>query len=83
MKKHDRVFNAVFWFARQMLAKLWENKTKDGWHNKENHWLFEQLEKEVEELKWSWDSPGDKIRECADIANFAMMIADNYRESRL
>jgi len=81
----QRVREPVSWFAEQMEAKLRENDHKGGWEDCDYEYLANRLEEEVEELRALEGDPdvkGEKIiRECADIANFAMMIADNIRRA--
>ena len=67
----------VQWFAGIMESKL---QQADGWKDENALWLFERLVQEVFELhealiKTTY-SEEDVIKECADVANFAMMIAD-------
>lgn len=86
----------VLWFAKEMEAKLRENDHKDGWQGCRFYQLFPCLLKERDELllaalplnldtmneKLTAEDACELIRECADIANFAMMIADNIRLKR-
>ena len=72
-------------FADDMEAKLAENRHKGdraGWAECDALWLLSRLMREVAELT---DVLGDEgladrrhciRRECADVANFAMMISD-------
>lgn len=79
----------VKWFAERMeltLALHDEKKGSDGWKNESVEWLLDQLKKEVDELEQSIMSDlyhhskrVSIMKECFDIANFAMMIADNVR----
>ncbi|PEP86132.1 hypothetical protein [Bacillus pseudomycoides] len=77
----------VKWFAEQMESKLQENDHKGGWKQCGKYWLFERMQEEMTELLqelslFSNDAENEDrvIKECADIANFAMMIADKVRE---
>jgi NTP pyrophosphatase (non-canonical NTP hydrolase) len=79
----------VQWFAEQMEKKLQENDRKGGWEGCNLHWLIERIEIETKELRtavnlyMSLRDPKEKIniiKEAADIANFAMMIADIVRK---
>jgi hypothetical protein len=76
-------------FAQLMEAKLRENDHKGGWSHEEPAYLLERMQEEAEELDDAVEphrfyvpptcSEGDKWRigrEAADVANFAMMIAD-------
>ena len=71
------------WFAEQMEAKLRENDHKGGWENCSLDWLVGRLYREAKELWIEVDrvvpEPERIIREAADVANFAMMIADIAR----
>lgn len=72
------------WFKRMMDTKLHENKHKGHWAKLDWTLLFGLMVAEVEELKEELDQPDhDAVaiaREAADVANFAMMIADNARQ---
>ena len=80
---------SVKWFAgimEQTLQKHDENKGSDGWLSCDVLSMFEDLKKEVDELekliiKYDYVKSEELliIKECADIANFAMMIADIVR----
>ncbi|WP_342761956.1 hypothetical protein [Bacillus sp. BR3(2024)] len=77
---------SIVWFAEHMESKLKENDHKGGWEENTVDDLFEKLKLELIELQkelapdlvpssipvWA----ANIIRECSDIANFAMMIAD-------
>jgi len=66
----------VIWFARAMEAKLRLNEDKDHWSGETQDYLFTRLLEEVAEL--SGEIPhGEMVTECVDVANFAMMLADN------
>lgn len=76
----------VEWFVEQMEKKLKENEHKGGWEKETYEMLIALLECEVDELKWAINhhsnlgaSPVHIINECADVANFVMMIADNTK----
>lgn len=73
----------VLAFARLMEGKLDRNRHKgnaEGWRKDTAQALFKRLDEEVAELKLTWkmgeleEIPG----EAADVANFAMMIADIF-----
>jgi phosphoribosyl-ATP pyrophosphohydrolase len=72
----------VKWFAEQMHRKLTENRHKKfSWRKESGHSLFRKLRKECVELEEAMErrDKDDIIKECADVANFAMMIADNAK----
>lgn len=67
---------AVLKFAHLMEWKLRLNDYRPGWKNEPKDWLLDRLMEEVQELKVA--HPGKLTAyEAADVANFAMMIADN------
>lgn len=78
------------WFKERMAEKLQENRHKKPWDKKEIDYLFRRLLDEVEELRFSLqDTQANRyvdkesiIYECADVANFAMMIANNANGGR-
>ena len=80
----------VLWFACEMEKKLRENDYKGGWRECDYSYLFERIWHEFKELLSCFDrtDTGETVptksaevicEEAADIANFAMMIADNAR----
>ena len=70
----------VSWFARLMEQKLSKNDHKGGWVGCTPSWLLRRLRAETNELaralKCHKKAPALIAREAADVANFAMMIAD-------
>ena len=72
----------VKWFAEQMEKKLQKNDHRSGWKDADEDFLLQRLQEEILELKDEiceshiYNSK-KVIEECADVANFAMMIADN------
>ena len=76
-------------FARHMEAKLRENDGKRHWGNCDVGYLRRRLRTETRELfalldrerrrpaRMSAETAREIAREAADVANFAMMIADN------
>mgnify|MGYP001615734675 CR=1 FL=1 len=73
----------VIKFAAIMQEKLDSNDFKEHWSGMGLQYLFMRLSQEVNELSRANRlkySPDKVDREAADVANFAMMIADNYRE---
>ena len=70
---------AVEAFARLMRDKLRANKHKAHWSACSDSWLMSRLWDEHAELLGAIARGTDDeiISECADVANFAMMIADN------
>lgn len=77
---------SVKWFAEQMERKLSANDHKGQWQSCDAMWLLRRLKEETTELEEAllqakFDAH-ELINEAADIANFAMMIADNARRSK-
>jgi NTP pyrophosphatase (non-canonical NTP hydrolase) len=74
----------VIKFASIMQEKLDDNDHKDHWSGCTMQYLFTRLSQETGELSRANKKklhPDIIDREAADVANFAMMIADNYREN--
>ena len=75
MKRRDE----VVWFSDQMERVLRQNDYKGGWKTAFEVVLLERLRLEVDELHESIYRPtsgSDVVKECVDVANYAMMIAD-------
>lgn len=70
----------VNWFSLKMQEKLSKprNLSKSHWGAMSASELFERIIDEVEELR---DAIEGAASECCDIANFCMMMADNYCRS--
>ena len=69
-------------FASDMFEKLRKNAHKAHWNTVDQSWLLGRLKVEVEELSNAINhTPSEIIQECADVANFAAMIADNARKA--
>ena len=78
-------------FAQDMERKLQKHDHKRGWYRMTNAELIKRLKEEVAELEQELankealkgvGTPATSsliINECADVANFAMMLADNNR----
>ena len=77
---------SVKWFTEQMERKLQEHDDRNGWDNCQIGWLMKRIREELEEVRVAWVEArlGSEwqsvIDEAADVANFAMMIADNARQ---
>lgn len=67
-------------FALAMEAKLRANDYKRPWRNCPLQYLSMRLTQERRELFDAIAARKDVIGECADVANFAMMIADKVGE---
>jgi NTP pyrophosphatase (non-canonical NTP hydrolase) len=73
---------SVTGFAVKMILKLEKNRHKKHWSTVDAEYLFNRLLQEVEELRDALaGTDGDIVSECCDVANFAMMIADNLNNS--
>jgi NTP pyrophosphatase (non-canonical NTP hydrolase) len=78
--------NVVLNFATEMQKELDRNARKgyrEGWKNCHLSWLLKRAKEEISELETAIDKKQDisnVISECADVANFVMMIADNYEK---
>ena len=93
-KEREKVRPEVWQFALLMEKKLQENDHKEHWSKCNQEYLLKRLDEEVQELHkcFFFYSPGDmnffmdgqhedKIPgEAADVANFAMMLWDNFGE---
>lgn len=73
-----KIRDSVMRFAEQMEIKLQENDHKGGWQQCEDDYLIGRLQQETYELYLAMNhkEPLEVRREAADVANFAMMIAD-------
>ena len=73
-------------FAEEMEKVLKQNDYKSGWQTCSDDYLYHHLLEETRELFVAlyYYKRSDKkrrryiIKECADVANFAMMIADKF-----
>lgn len=78
------------WFAQEMERRLRVNDHKPGWEDLTDAWLLHRLRQETQELTLALASFKGQparayavIEEAADVANFAMMVADNARRRAL
>ena len=72
----------ILWFAEQMEKKLQSNDYKGGWNDCSIKYLLYSLKEEIKELSDELNQKSNSsniIKEAADIANFAMMIADKCK----
>jgi NTP pyrophosphatase (non-canonical NTP hydrolase) len=81
-----KVRPSVQWFAQQMEMKLQENDHKQHWSECDSDYLISRMEQEMDELlkalidyRFGKGTKEEVIKEAADVANFAHMIADNMR----
>lgn len=81
---------AVERFSKDMQRKLSENSHKDHWSKADYLNLIDRVFEEADELKSAVlsyyfsgaENDQEIIDECADVALFAMFIADNIRSKR-
>lgn len=87
-RRKNMIKLALDWFPKKMKDELMKHLNRPGWKKASFHMLFQRLLEEVIELDNVMFTRGNEvrkmdkdraIRECADIANFAMMMADNLR----
>jgi len=80
---------SVIRFAAAMEEKLTENDAKGGWQGCTLKWLLNRLRQETSELSNALDRASKSTKakdadavlsEAADVANFAMMLAENARD---
>lgn len=74
----------VLAFACLMETKLRKHDAKRGqsWKQDDVRDLFDRLTDEAKELRRALNGRGDVVDECVDVANFAMMVADQYLSFR-
>lgn len=72
----------LVWFTAEMEQTLRKNDYKGGWSKCKIDWLYKRLCDEVVELGRAVQERKGLhiIAEAADVANFAMMVADRVRE---
>jgi NTP pyrophosphatase (non-canonical NTP hydrolase) len=82
----------VLWFAKCMEKKLQANDHKGHWSNCTLAYLKRRIREELSELEravprdgfysfYTSEEVANIVSEAADVANFAMMIADKARAS--
>ena len=76
--------DCVYDLSTRMMKKLRQNCHKAHWDTVTNYWLLARLNDEVRELQDAMmnDAPELIADECADVANFAAMIADNITKGK-
>lgn len=84
LRPEDQDREAVMLFAEGMIVKLAKNRHKAHWSKAQQGYLWSRLIEELNELRSALDHPDDYAitSECYDVANFAMMIADNIRNGK-
>ena len=71
----------IKWFAECMEKVLRKNDDKGGWEQEGTEYLIDQMKDNFIQLE---RLPTNRIiiKCCVDIANYAMMIADNEKNGR-
>ena len=74
----SEIRKSVMKHAERMEERLQANDHKGGWAVAQCSltYLIRHLRDEVDELESALFDEGDPVQEAADVANFAMMIAD-------
>ena len=75
--------NSISWFSEKMKDELLKHLDRPGWQGEKVRYLWDRMKEEFNELGVSLANNltrDEIVRECADVANFVMMIADVYRE---
>jgi len=74
----------VRWFSKLMETKLAWNDDRGGWRGCGNMSLLKALASSVQDLGVALTKPGNTnvLLQAADVANYAMMLADNRRPIR-
>lgn len=94
MSNITRVRKEVEWFASVMEGVLQDNDERGGWSKCSMFWLLERIEEQVKSAReavvelsvkrFEGLEAGNEfrvlIKEAADIANFAMMVADRAQK---
>ena len=83
MNDLDAVRPSVKTFAYLMEKELTRNDWKGGWEKDSAESLFIRLVEEVGELARDLDRGKNSVGECADIANFAMMISEKLLKRKV
>ena len=84
-RSEERDLEAVKWFTTLMHKKLRKNKCKQDWLEYDESYILRRLNEELDELKdalfkqRSSASIEEAMLECADVANFAMMMAEKLK----
>lgn len=75
-----KIRDELIWFSNNMERVLRSNDHKGGWRECSNSYLLMRIIEEIGELMKAIEYGNcSVVDECVDVANFAMMIADNHR----
>ncbi len=79
LPKLSEVRPSVIRMARHMEKQLLANDSRGGWSNCDRVYLLEKLEANLRDLKHNLAAGCFEMGQldCADIANFAMMLSEN------
>lgn len=82
MKLSDNTQRGIKTLVSNMVIKLEKNNHKGGWNSCNNTFLMNRMREELVELTDAISRRDLEhiINEAADVANFAMMIADNAQK---
>lgn len=81
--------DTIQWFATNMEVRLRVNSEKGGWKCLPTDWLIARIERHLATLRSAVTQTNDQkprtnaaeiTRIATDLANYAMMIADNCKE---
>jgi len=81
--QRDVVERALAFFTDAMRTELMRHLDRPGWEDEPLEFLWRRLFEELGELKAEIANGKPRaviVKECADVANFLMMIADTYEE---
>jgi hypothetical protein len=84
----DFLRESVQWFATVMEVVLRENDHKGGWENDQFQYFVDRMKEEMGEIELAMAGTCqsdlmDVVNECADLANFAMMLAENAHKKAM
>ncbi len=81
-----QLLKSVNRFSERMFKRLLDNAHKSHWSLDSRMFLLQELDKRLQQLKEIYPNESTPVKDftnkCADIANFAMMLADNYERRR-
>ena len=75
-----KIRKEIEWFALEMEKVLRKNDAKEGWEQEDTEYLIDQMKDNLSQLERLHTNR--IIKCCVDIANYAMMIADNEKNGR-
>lgn len=84
----DFLRESVQWFATVMEVNLRGNDHKGGWEEEPFQYFVDRMKDEMEEIEEAMvgtckSDMMDAVNECADLANFAMMLAENAHKKAM